>query len=141
MTCYLTCLIATGMLGGTLSTMLFKRTQKSQNLERALDESQLVVYRRIVKQRRMHYLQGTLLGVILAFVYLMGTGGLIKSLTRGLNVCVFMLIAMATTYFYYSLMPKSDYLLNYLRENQVPLWLCTQIKRSPSRAQRFLWQL
>ena len=69
MTCYLTCLIATGMLGATISTMLFKRTKESQTLERSLDDSQLEVYRRIVKQRRMHYLQGTLLGVILAFVY------------------------------------------------------------------------
>ena len=123
MSCYITCLLGAGLLGGTLSTMLFKRTDKSKELERSLEKNQIPVYRNIVKERRLHYLQGTLLGVILASVYLMGTGGLFKSLTKGFNACAFTLIALGTTYLYYSLMPKSDYLLHHLKGEQVTHWL------------------
>ena len=120
MSCYITCMIGASLLGGSISSMLFKDDPRSKVLASKLNYKQMVIYNNIVSERNNHYLQGTILGFLLALVYFFNTG----MFTKKTNICAFVLIAMSTTYFYYSLKPKSDYLLRHLtNSDQVNAWL------------------
>ncbi len=124
MSCYITCLVGASLLGGSISSMLFKNDPRSKVLASRLNPQQMVVYNNILAERRNHYLQGNVLGFLLALVYFYNSG----KFTKKTNVCAFVLIALSTTYFYYSLTPKSDYLLRHLTDSvQVEAFLAHYI--------------
>ena len=120
MSCYITCIIGASLLGGTISTMLYSKNKNSNILQDRLNPQQIVIYNKIVKERRNHYLQGNILGLILALIYFFNSG----KFERKTNICAFVLIAMTTSYYYYTLKPKTDYMLRHLTDTlQVEAWL------------------
>ncbi len=120
MSCYLTCMIGASLLGGTISSMLYSKNPQSKVLVNMLNKEQKVIYNRIVKERSSHYFEGTLLGLFFALLYFLNSGKFEKKT----NICAFVLIAMSTSYYYYTLKPKSDYMLKHLiNPKQVGAWL------------------
>lgn len=128
MNCYFASFIGISMLGATLSTMSLSEDQI--NVLRKTFKPDLVdIYNKIVIERRNHYLQGLSLGIFLAFVLLkfMRT----KSLFH--RIMVAFAIIIPTSVLYYSVMPKSDYMLNHLKtpeENKAWLQVYNNMKYS-----------
>jgi hypothetical protein len=95
-----------------------------QAFERALDPIQKETYERIVKRRRTIYVQGLLLGVLLACVVVgivMHCAPMQHSIGYG---CVGVVVLFVTLFLYYILSPKPEYIVNVLHtEEQRVLWM------------------
>ena len=125
MSCYITCMVGASLLGGTISSMIYNKNEKSKVLTNTLNAEQLEIYNKIVKERMNHYIQGNILGLVLAIIYYLNSGNFDKKI----NICAFVLIAMSTTYFYYTLKPKTDYILKHLNnQDQINAWLSKYIE-------------
>ena len=84
-----------------------------------LDDNQQQVYKSVTKERLSIYIQGLVLGIILAILVTFHT-----NLTKSVNVCIFIAVALSVNWLYYSLYPKSTYMLKHLTSSdQVNAWL------------------
>ena len=118
MTCYITCILAVSLLGGAISTMVYNFRQT--RLEKTLHTHQKNIYHQIKRERQQKYWQGTLLGLVLGLIYFLHS----NKFTKNQNICSSMVIALSTTYFYYTFQPQKDYLLLHLTNTaQVEAWL------------------
>ncbi len=107
------------MLGASASTMSV--TEEQHNMLRNTFSDELdVIYGNIVIERRNQYIQGLLLGALIAYFVLMT----VKLNNRFHKISLFVLITFMTGVVYYFLMPKSDYMLNHLKTpEQNKAWL------------------
>jgi len=128
MNCYLATFVGVGMLGATFSTMSLSEDQ--MNVLRKTFRPEIAdIYNNIVTERRNQYLQGLVLGIVLAFI-------LLKFIpTKHLfhRIMVAFAIIIPTSVLYYSVMPKSDYMLNHLKtpeENKAWLQVYNNMKYS-----------
>lgn len=85
---------------------------------KGLDDQQQSVYDSIVRERRRIYSTGLFIGSLLGFIIWKKTQ----------NTCHGFAVLFTTAYFVYKLLPKSTYMLEHLREDQVPQW--TEINRT-----------
>jgi hypothetical protein len=119
MNCFTSGLIGIGFIGASTFTMLATKEQ-TETLRRKLSPELAAKYDAIVKERTTHYIQGLLIGMLLAYIILINS-----SITNRFHrVSLFFGITLFSTALYYLLMPKSDYMLNHLKtkeENQA--WL------------------
>ena len=118
--CQVACLLAVSMFSGQLYVMFNNRKnvlfRKFDNL---LDQNQKMIYKKIINERMKLYIQGMVLGLILGFTYLCS----VPSNTVG-RACLFTIIVLGTNYFYYMLMPKTNYMIPYLEtQEQRVAWL------------------
>lgn len=112
MVCYLSCTIASGFIFASLFTMFAtKKTMLANDLRSILTPEQDEMYKSIVEERTRLYLHGLVIGLLLGVIYLYLTRK-DKNLTR--RLCVFTLITMGAQYFYYTLIPKKRWMLDYL---------------------------
>ena len=111
MNCLMSGLIGIGLLGASISTMLVTKEQTDQ-LRQVLSPELASKYDTIVKERTLHYIQGLLIGMIIAYFVL---GFVMKNPNRFYRISAFFGITLFTTALYYLLMPKSDYMLNHLK--------------------------
>lgn len=119
MNCFLSGVLGVAMLGGSLSTMTVSEEQHIK-LREVLSDELDQIHEKIVIERRNQYIQGILLGTLLAFV----ATSLMKLNNRFHKISLFVLVTLLTAVLYYSLMPKSDYMLNHLKtEEQNKAWL------------------
>jgi hypothetical protein len=127
-TCILWFIVAIALLGGTLMTCSVSREQH-EKLRKTFSPELDEIYTKIVHERRNLYLQGLMIGSILALlVEIVYSNAQSKYLcippTRAHKVARFFGIALATTLLYYQFMPKSDYILNHLQTaEQNKAWL------------------
>lgn len=119
MYCYKSCLASVVILVSMLY-MLF--IDKTNTLVNVLTPEQLVIYKKIVKERRNHMLMGYLLGLILS------VGVVLTVKNKHLQVCYSVLITYVTAYFYYTLVPKTDYMILHLTADQHDEWLAVYLK-------------
>jgi len=120
MNCLLSGLIGTGLLGASISTMLVTKEQTDQ-LRKVLSPELASKYDTIVKERTSHYIQGLLIGMVVAYFILLYV---MKTTNRFYRISLFFGITLFTTALYYLLMPKSDYMLNHLKtEEENKAWL------------------
>lgn len=119
MNCLLSGIVGIALLGGSVSTMTVSEEQ--HNMLRKLFSDELdEIYGKIVIERRNQYIQGLLLGALIASFVLMA----VKINNRFHRMSLFVAIMFMTGVFYYSLMPKSDYMLNHLKtEEENKAWL------------------
>jgi hypothetical protein len=128
MNCYLASFIGIGMLGATFSTMTLSEDQIN-HLRKTFKPELVEIYNKIVIERRNHYLQGLALGILLAFVLLK----FMRPKTLFHKIMVAFAIIIPTSVLYYSVMPKSDYMLNHLKtpeENKAWLQVYNNMKYS-----------
>lgn len=119
MNCVASGIFGLAMLGAATSTMTVSEEQHNY-LRKQFSEELDEIYGNIVIERRNHYVQGILLGCLLAFFVLQLT----KQTNRFHKITFFLAIALTTSVVYYFLMPKSDYMLNHLKtEEENKAWL------------------
>ena len=110
MVCISTCLFGFAFLGAMVYTMMkSKDTVTFQRFEALLTEEQKTIYADIKKERVRIYLQGLFLGIVLSFFFFVMMKNSVKSMIQ--RVCLFLVVGMGTAYLYYSLYPKSKYIL------------------------------
>lgn len=107
------------MLGAAVFTMTVSEEQHNY-LRKQFSEELDEIYGKIVIERRNHYVQGILLGCLIAFFTMI----LMKFTNRFHRISFFVAITLTTSVVYYFLMPKSDYMLNHLKtEEENKAWL------------------
>lgn len=118
MVCTLTCGIALAFVVASLFIMFLTNKQLLiGNFMKMLNEEQKQIYKKIIMERAKNYIVGSILGVILGFVYLY------LQKKRGTpQICAFVAIVFAVSYFYYYLAPKSDWMLPHLDREQALAW-------------------
>lgn len=114
------CFIAFALLG-SMFYMLFtyNRNDKILYFSSLLNKEQQKVYKNITEERLNIFLQGFVLGLIIALVYLRTLSDKNQPV-----YCIFVAIVLATTYIHYLIMPKSTYMLEHVdTPEQAKAWL------------------
>ena len=110
MNCYLYAISGLGLLGGSLATLTVSKEQ--HNILRNVFSDELdEKYNNIVIERRNHYLIGLLSGIVISTL-------IIKQLeifNHFMKIMMFLTITLGVAVLCYMLLPKSDYMLNYLQ--------------------------
>jgi hypothetical protein len=121
MSCVSYCLLGAALLGSSILTMMTsKQAGVFKRFNNLLDDNQRQVYKSIVQERAMIYVQSLILGLVLAIIVVFN----LKQMGQTPRVCLFILIALGTNYLMYSLYPKSTYMLEHLRSTeQNKAWL------------------
>lgn len=112
MSCLISTIIGTGLLGATFMTMTVTKEQHDllrNKLSPELDK----VYTKIATERRNHYIQGLSLGLLVTYLVLNNYNLVISNKFHKLALVT--AITLSVSVMYYLLMPKSDYILNYLK--------------------------
>ena len=124
MVCGTTCLLGAAFVGSMLFCMgTTKNAGVFKKFENLLDGKQLENYKAIADERLNIYLQGFFIGLVLAVLSLNFVRQL-KKMPTGNKVCLFITIALGFNYLYYTLYPKSQYMLEPLNTpEQVKAWL------------------
>jgi uncharacterized protein YacL len=120
MSCISTCLIGSGFIGSSILTMLScAKGKKHKHFVSLLDDNQRTIYEKIVNERMSIYVQGLIIGIVLALL----VTSMVK-ITKTQKVCLFIVIVIGFNFLYYSLVPKSTYmLLHTYNKDQNAAWL------------------
>jgi uncharacterized protein YacL len=119
MNCFLSGILGVGLLGASIATMTVSEEQRNF-MHKALPDDLDKLYEKIVIERRNLYITGLVIGLVLSFIVVT----LVKINNRFHKMSLFVAITLMTGMGYYSLMPKSDYMLNHLKtEQQNKAWL------------------
>lgn len=113
MNCTVSALTGFALLGASVSTLTVSEEQHNL-LKNVLSPELDKVYDKIATERRNHYIQGLVIGLILAFLALYNS----RIGNRFYRITLFSTITLATGVIYYLLMPKSDYMLNHLNTTE-----------------------
>ena len=120
MNCVFSCTLAAVFIFSMLYMLIM--VDKSSELVKVLDPTQMEIYKKIVVERRNLMIVGYIIGLILSAVMTLYVN------KRSLQVCYAIIITYMTSYFYYTLMPKSDYMLLHLNSDQNEAWLSVYLK-------------
>ena len=121
MHCWTSCTLAFIVLVSMIY-MLFV-VDKSSELTSVLNEEQLARYKNIAHERRNHMIVGYILGLLLSIVAVLSVKDKVY------QVCYAITITYFVSYFYYTLVPKSDYMLIHLEtEEKRRAWLSVYLK-------------
>ena len=118
--CISYCLIGSALVGSMVVSMLSSKKSKNfRNFMALLDDNQQQVYKSIIKERMNLYIQGMVIGVILAILCTFN-----NKLSRPNNICLFIVIALGFNWVFYTLYPKSAYMLEHITsQDQAKAWL------------------
>jgi fructose-specific phosphotransferase system IIC component len=103
-------MLALGLLGGSFATLSVSKDQHN-TLRNVFSGDLEQKYNSIVEERRNHYFMGLVLGIVLSYV-VVNKMDVPNDFTR---MSLFFTITLITALFFYTLMPKSDYMLNHLK--------------------------
>jgi hypothetical protein len=113
-------LIGLAMIGATFSTMSVSESQ-NQRLTAQLSPELASIYEDIVEERRDLYMQGLLLGILIA-ITLVKSHAFTNNHTH--KLAFFVAVTTIISVVYYMLMPKTHYMLDYLKTPaQTQAWL------------------
>jgi len=113
MDCYILGLLSLSLIGGSIATLSVSEEQ--HNILRNVFSDELdIKYENIITERRNHYILGLLFGMFI-------TSMIIKRLSipnTFTYISFFFSMTLGIAIIIYMLMPKSDYMLNYLKTNE-----------------------
>jgi uncharacterized protein YacL len=119
MNCYTSAILGGGLLAGSAFTLSVSDTLRNKLKEKLSPELD-VIYDRINAERRNQYIQGLIIGFILSILFLY----YYKISNRFYKIMTSVAISFLFAVFYYTLMPKSDYMLNHFKtEEENKAWL------------------
>lgn len=120
--CVSMCLLAFVFLTGMLATMMTSTSSPMfDKFYNTLDEKQKKIYKKVKVERLRIFLEGMILGLLLATVLVVSLNGVANENSR---VCVFVFVTLIVNAFYYHLAPKSTYMVKHLdKEEQRVAWL------------------
>jgi len=125
MPCYISCALATIFVIGSI--FMSNMTQKNRTIQ--IYQSQLPsnlqnIYKKITDERQRIYYCGYALGLILSIIIIFYKTQNRLPMTNGTMVCTVITVSFITNYFYYSLSPKSTYMLEHINSpEQTKAWL------------------
>jgi len=112
-------MIGTGLIAGSALTLTVTEEQQNK-LKQVLSPELVNTYDKIINERRNQYIQGLVFGLIVSFIIMYN----FKVNNRYFKIMSFLGITLTIAVMYYSLMPKSDYMLNHLKtEKENKVWL------------------
>jgi uncharacterized protein YacL len=113
MNCYTSGLLGIGMLGATFATMTTSEDEHDK-LRNVLSDDLDKIYNKIVVERRNIYFQGLIAGLIISFILsrFMVFSSMFHKITFSLGITILVSVV------FYFLMPKSDYMLNHLKNTK-----------------------
>lgn len=124
MICKTSCLIASIFIVSMIYKIFFHDNTVLNSFNDVLDNKQREIYVKIINERRKIYLNGFGLGFILSLIFIFLKANQNVNIQKIPFICITIIITYLTTYFYYTLTPKSKYMLEYLNnQNQVKAWL------------------
>ena len=124
MICKTSCLIASIFIVSMIYKIFFHDNTVLNSFNDVLDNKQREIYVKIINERRRIYLNGFGLGFILSLIFIFLKANQNVNMQKIPFICITIIITYLTTYFYYTLTPKSKYMLEYLNnQNQVKAWL------------------
>ena len=116
----LVCLIAFALLGSMFYMLInYDKNDKIMQFASLLSKDQQKVYRNVTQERLNIYLQGFVLGTVIAIVYL-------KTFAKKNQpvYCIFVALVLGIAYIHYTIMPKSTYMLEHIdTAEQAKAWL------------------
>jgi len=119
MNCYYSGILGLALIGGSVSTLSVNEEQQNY-LKNTFSDDLDKIYDNIVIERRHHYIVGLVVGILLSILIVKN----VSDLNYFSQVMLFLAITIPTSVLYYSLMPKSDYMLNHLKTpEQNKAWL------------------
>ena len=96
MSCISTCLIGSGFIGSSILTMLScAKGKKHKHFVSLLDDNQRAIYEKIVNERMSIYVQGLIIGIVLALL----VTSMVK-ITKTQKVCLFIVIVIGFNFLY-----------------------------------------
>jgi len=115
------CSIAITLL---LSMIYLICTTKNSSLytvfKSVLNPEQDKIYDNIIQERQHIYIKGLILGSILGVIYILNS----NNRPRCMRICGFVVSVFLTSYLYYTLIPKSTYMLYHLNtQEQNKAWV------------------
>lgn len=124
MVCSLTCSISFVFIVGMI--YFYNATSKNATViqyKQQLNPDQRRIYEHIAKERLDISMQGYVLGVVFSLLIIFFNYGR-KQFKPSSVVCLVLATSFLTNYFYYMLMPKSDWMLNHVEsKHQTKAWL------------------
>ena len=116
---YLYCALITAFACASLFIVLSpQKDTKQKNLYNQLNKEQRVIYDKIIKERTKINLQGYVIGAVISYLLFRNSKTIVH------KNCVITATAAFIHYMYYTLTPKSDYILNHLTsKKQNKAWL------------------
>jgi hypothetical protein len=120
MNCYTSAVLGLAMLGASFLTLATTDEHKYK-IKLAFPTSELDrIYTGIVTERRNIFIQGLILGLFISYF----TSNLFEQKNNFHKITFFLTVTFTVSVVYYFLVPKSDYMLNYLKtEEEVKSWL------------------
>ena len=114
------CILGAGLVGSMIFCMfLSDKSKYNKKFMSLLDKDQLEKYKKIKNERMNIYLQGYFLGLVLGLLVALNS-----NVDRTKKLCMFLVVSLGVNYLFYSLYPKSDYMLNHLTTKcQNKAWL------------------
>jgi hypothetical protein len=112
MNCYVSGLLGLGMVMASLSTMTISK-RESNKFKKVLSPKLKLIYDRISSERKKNYLHGLILGLIIATIIFKFK--FLKISNKYHQMSTYLAITLVVTIFYYTLSPKSDYMLKHLK--------------------------
>lgn len=116
--CAISAVFIIGMIYMTNATSTNKTIQKYQE---QLPQNLKTLYEKIVKERTAIYYQGYILGFIISLFVILYSR---KHMSSTSVVCTVIAISFLTNYFYYTLAPKTNWMLDSIKTpEQTKAWL------------------
>jgi hypothetical protein len=100
------------------------KNEIKNNFINKLDDNQKNIYKNIVEERRNIYFMGYGIGFIISLFLIYFKSYFNIKINKNSVICFILGITFLTTYFFYILYPKSNYMILHLKnENQIKEWL------------------
>ena len=114
MVCYISCGIAFAFICASIYTSMTNSNQHKK-LRESLDENGKNAYDKITSERLELFIKGSIAGLVIATGFFLWAR---KKLGTISTVCSFVIIMFIVQIGVYTLTPKSDYVLNYVKSNE-----------------------
>lgn len=117
--CFVAAILAISLLGATIFTMSISKDQ-SDALRRVLSPEKAQKYEQLAKERANIYLTGLVIGIVLALLVLFYA----RPANMFHRVMMSIAIVLLSSVVYYTVVPKSDYMIRHLSsEKENRAWL------------------
>lgn len=114
--CSKSCAVATVLGGGSIFCMMNARKKNvMDDFKNSLDKAQKEKYKEITTNRKNIYCRGMLLGLVLSAVLLVYKRKTLFSLN---TICLTIAVLLTSSYLYYMVSPKGDYMLTHLETKE-----------------------
>lgn len=125
MVCRLSCLVAgVFIIGMIYSTNATETSGVLRKYREQLPDELNERYDKITRERRDIYYRGYMFGLVLSLVVIFLNKTRNVKMSNWSMVCTVISISFLTNYFYYLLSPKSDWMLDHIKDpEQVKAWL------------------